>query len=79
MGAGSGTRSSIPSFFFMSFLFFMITNSGGGDDSMLRARYQTALQSLEWQYGNFSSWVNGTVAPNFTMVGILRKGVDEEY
>jgi transmembrane E3 ubiquitin-protein ligase len=68
-------RSSLSTFLFLSFMFFMMTNNGGGDDSEARGKYKTALASLEWQYSNYSTWLNGTEAANFTMVrgrGVLK-------
>lgn len=59
-------RGSIPSFIFMSFLLFMLTN-GNTESFLARTQYQDALDSLEWQMGNYSAWLNGTET-NFTMV-----------
>ncbi|KAI0310666.1 hypothetical protein OF83DRAFT_1044788, partial [Amylostereum chailletii] len=60
-------RSSLSSFLFLSFIFFMMTNNSANDDSEVRNRYTNALASLEWQYGNYTEWQNGTTATNFTM------------
>ncbi|KAI0039213.1 hypothetical protein FA95DRAFT_1567290 [Auriscalpium vulgare] len=45
----------------------MMTNNGSSDDGETRTLYQDALSSLEWQLGNFSAWLNGTEASNFTL------------
>jgi len=58
-------RSSIPSFIFISFLFFMLTNNDDGDVAT-RFQYKDAIQALGYQLGNYSAWLNGT-ASNFTL------------
>jgi transmembrane E3 ubiquitin-protein ligase len=59
-------RSSIPSFLFISFLLFMLTNHNG-DEFLARHKYQDALQSLNHQLSNYTAWLNGTTS-NFTLV-----------
>src|ERR1700729_1827193 len=59
-------RSSIPSLLFITFLLFMLTNHSG-DEFLARNQYQNALQSLNYQLSNFTSWMNGT-SSNFTLV-----------
>jgi hypothetical protein len=61
-----GPRSSVPSFLFMTFLLFMLTNHSG-DEFLARSRYQDAMQSLQYQLSNFTAWINGT-SSNFTLV-----------
>jgi len=58
-------RSSIPSFIFITFVLFMLTNNRG-DEVGLRTQYEEALESLNMQLGNYSAWLNGTRA-NFTV------------
>jgi transmembrane E3 ubiquitin-protein ligase len=62
-------RSSIPSFLFLFFLLFMMTNNNG-DELVARSQYRDSLASLEWQLGNYSAWLNGPDVErlNFTMV-----------
>ncbi|KAL4066048.1 hypothetical protein V8B97DRAFT_1864919 [Scleroderma yunnanense] len=52
-------RSSIPSFLFIIFLLFMLTNHSG-DEFLARNHYQDALRSLTFQLSNFTAWVNGS-------------------
>lgn len=59
-------RSSVPSLLFITFLLFMLTNHSG-DEFLARNQYQNALQSLDYQLGNFTAWMNGT-SSNFTLV-----------
>lgn len=59
-------RSSIPSLLFITFLLFMLTNHSG-DEFLARNQYQNALQSLNYQLSNFTSWMNGT-SSNFTLL-----------
>jgi len=59
-------RSSIPSFLFIIFLLFMLTNHSG-DEFLARNHYQETLQSLTYQLSNFTAWVNGSES-NFIMV-----------
>ena len=63
------TRSSVPSFLFISFMLFMLT-SHNGDEFLARHQYQDALQSLTYQLSNYTSWMNGT-ASNFTLVSCI--------
>lgn len=57
--------STIPSFLFISFLLFMLTNHSG-DEFLARHQYQDALQALQWQLSNYTAWMNGTTS-NFTL------------
>lgn len=59
-------RSSVPSFLFLIFMLFILTNHTG-DEFLARNHYQDALQSLNYQLSNFTAWLNGTES-NFTMV-----------
>ncbi|KAJ8473594.1 hypothetical protein ONZ45_g16234 [Pleurotus djamor] len=61
-------RSSVPSFLFISFLLFMLTNHSG-DEFLARHQYQDALSSLSYQLSNFTAWRNGTDS-NFTMPSV---------
>jgi hypothetical protein len=63
-------RGSITSLLFLSLVFFMMSNHGGSDDLTTRNHYKDSLSSLEWQLGNYSAWLNGSDATNFTMVRI---------
>ncbi|TDL23846.1 hypothetical protein BD410DRAFT_768564 [Rickenella mellea] len=58
-------RSSISSFIFVSFVLFMLMNNGG-EELLGRNQYKESLESLEYQHGNLSAWMNGTAA-NFTI------------
>ncbi|EGO20800.1 hypothetical protein SERLADRAFT_442156 [Serpula lacrymans var. lacrymans S7.9] len=58
-------RSSVPSFLFIIFMLFMLTNHSG-DEFLARNHYQDALQSLNYQMSNFTAWMNGTES-NFTL------------
>ena len=60
-------RSSVPSLLFLSFVLFMLMNGKGDDFASTRDLYVNGLQSLNWQLGNFSAWLNGTET-NFTLV-----------
>ena len=60
-------RSSVPSLLFLSFVLFMLMNGKGDDIATTRELYVNGLQSLNWQLGNFSAWLNGTES-NFTLV-----------
>ncbi|KAF7969695.1 hypothetical protein HWV62_26216 [Athelia sp. TMB] len=44
----------------------MLTNHSG-DEFLARNQYQNALQSLQWQIGNYTAWMNGTES-NFTLL-----------
>ncbi|KAM5544439.1 hypothetical protein V8D89_002099 [Ganoderma adspersum] len=59
-------RSSVPSLLFLSFVLFMLMNGKGDDFASTRDLYVNGLQSLNWQLGNFSAWLNGTET-NFTL------------
>ncbi|KAJ2934870.1 hypothetical protein H1R20_g2236, partial [Candolleomyces eurysporus] len=58
-------RPSVPSFLILSFILFMLT-SHNGDEFLARHQHQDALQSLQWQYSNYTAWINGTES-NFTL------------
>ncbi|KAH7913824.1 hypothetical protein BJ138DRAFT_1145081 [Hygrophoropsis aurantiaca] len=58
-------RSSIPSFLFITFMLFMLTNHNG-DEFLAHSHYQDALQSLNYQLSNFTAWMNGTES-NFSL------------
>ena len=66
-------RSSIPSFIFISFLFFMLTNHNE-EDATTRFQYKDAIQALDYQMSNYSAWLNGT-ASNFSLVSVFRFGL----
>ncbi|RPD62600.1 hypothetical protein L226DRAFT_532406 [Lentinus tigrinus ALCF2SS1-7] len=59
-------RSSVPSLLFISFALFMLMNGHGDDFATTRNLYVNGLQSLNYQLGNFSAWLNGTES-NFTL------------
>lgn len=59
-------RGSLPSFLFITFLFFMLTNRTE-EDVVVRAQYEDAIRALGYQLSNYSAWLNGT-ATNFTLV-----------
>lgn len=59
-------RGSLPSFLFITFLFFMLTNRNE-EDVVVRAQYEDAIRALGYQLSNYSAWLNGT-ATNFTLV-----------
>lgn len=61
-------RSSIPSFLFIIFMLFMLTNHSG-DEYLARSQYQDALQAMNDQLSNFTAWINGE-SSNFTLVGV---------
>ena len=63
---GRRPRSSIPSFFFLSFVLFMLTNNQS-EELAARNQYLDALSVLDHQLSNFTAWRNGT-ASNFTLV-----------
>ena len=66
-------RGSLPSFLFITFLFFMLTNRTE-EDVAVRAQYEEAVRALGYQLSNYSAWLNGTTT-NFTLVrgsGVLR-------
>ena len=59
-------RGSLPSFLFITFLFFMLTNRNE-EDVVVRSQYEDALRAFGYQLSNFSAWLNGT-ATDFTLV-----------
>ncbi|CDO68165.1 hypothetical protein BN946_scf184938.g17 [Trametes cinnabarina] len=59
-------RSSWPTFLFITFVLFMLTNGRGEDVSSTRDQYVDGLQSLNYQLLNYSAWLNGT-ASNFSL------------
>lgn len=59
-------RGSLPSFLFITFLFFMLTNRNE-EDIVVRTQYEDAVRALGYQLSNYSAWLNGT-ATNFTLV-----------
>jgi hypothetical protein len=63
---GRQRNSYIPSFLFISFALFMLTNHNS-DEYLARHKYRDAIASLTQQSANFTSWLNGTVT-NFTLV-----------
>ncbi len=48
----------------------MLTNNHG-EEVALRSQYIDALESLKYQLGNYSRWLNGTES-NFTLVSMLQ-------
>lgn len=63
---GRRPRSSLPSFFFLSFVLFMLTNNQS-EELAARNQYLDALSVLDYQLSNFTAWRNGTES-NFTLV-----------
>ena len=61
-------RGSVTSLLIISLFIFLMTNNGGNDDPTVRNQYKDNLSSLEWQFGNYSAWLNGSDTTNFTMV-----------
>lgn len=59
-------RGSLPSFLFITFLFFMVTNCSE-EDAVTRTQYEEAVRALGYQLSNYSAWLNGT-AMNFMLV-----------
>jgi len=59
-------RGSLPSFLFITFLFFMLTNRNE-EDVLVRIQYEDAIRAMGYQLSNYSAWLNGT-ATNFTLV-----------
>jgi transmembrane E3 ubiquitin-protein ligase len=59
-------RGSLPSFLFITFLFFMLTNRNE-EDIVVRTQYEDVVRALGYQLSNYSAWLNGT-ATNFTLV-----------
>lgn len=60
-------RSVLPSFLFISFVLFMITNNQG-EEILARNQYLDALAGITQQIANYSGWLNGTSSENFTLV-----------
>lgn len=60
-------RSVLPSFLFISFVLFMITNNQG-EELQARSQYLDALTTISQQIANYSAWLNGTATQNFTLV-----------
>ena len=60
-------RSSVPSLLFLTFVLFMLMNGKRQDLASTRDLYVNGLQSINWQLGNFSAWLNGTES-NFTLI-----------
>ncbi|KAF8433251.1 hypothetical protein L210DRAFT_3623175 [Boletus edulis BED1] len=58
-------RSSIPSFLFIIFMLFMLTNHSG-DEYLARSQYQDQLQVMNNQLSNYTAWLNAE-SSNFTM------------
>ncbi|KAG9309577.1 hypothetical protein JVU11DRAFT_10558 [Chiua virens] len=58
-------RSSIPSFLFIIFMLFLLTNHNG-DEYLSRSRFQDALQVMNDQLSNYTVWLNGG-SSNFSM------------
>lgn len=63
-------RSVLPSFLFISFVLFMITNNQG-EDAIAKNNYLDALGRINQQVSNYSGWLNGTAPENFTLVSTL--------
>jgi len=59
-------RGSLPSFLFITFLFFMLTNRNE-EDGVARSQYEDTIRAFSYQLSNYSAWLNGT-ASNFTLV-----------
>ncbi|KAI9063826.1 hypothetical protein FKP32DRAFT_1571123 [Trametes sanguinea] len=66
MEAPRQQRSSWPTFLFITFVLFMLTNGRGDDVSLTRNQYVNGLQSLSFQLSNYSAWLNGTTS-NFSL------------
>lgn len=60
-------RSTLPSFFFISFVLFMLTNNQN-EELAARSQYLDSLTMLNHQLSNFSAWLNGSES-NYTLVG----------
>lgn len=65
-------RSVLPSFLFISFVLFMITNNGGEEVSQ-RTHLLDLLDGIDHQIANYSAWLNGTAPENFTLVSTSRR------
>lgn len=59
-------RSVLPSFLFISFVLFMITNNGG-EEITQRTQILNALDNINQQIANYSAWLNGTAPNNYTL------------
>ena len=59
-------RGSLPSFLFVTFLFFILTNRNE-EDVVVRTQYEDVVRALGYQLSNYSAWLNGTDT-NFTLV-----------
>ena len=59
-------RGSLPSFLFITFIFFMLTGRNE-EDVVVRTQYEDAIRALSYQLSNYSAWLNGT-STNFTLV-----------
>jgi len=58
-------RGSVPTFLFISFVLFMLTNNRG-EEIDARYQYMKALDSLNGQVADFSAWLHGSPS-NFTL------------
>ncbi|KZT68761.1 hypothetical protein DAEQUDRAFT_765968 [Daedalea quercina L-15889] len=58
-------RSSVPTFLFISFVLFMLTNNRG-EEIDARYRYMKALDLLNGQVADFSAWLHGSPS-NFSL------------
>lgn len=67
-------RSVLPSFLFISFVLFMVTNNQGEDPST-KAHYLDNLSVISEQVANYSGWLNGTAPENFTLVSTLLRAL----
>lgn len=63
---GQSQRSPVPSFLFLLVMIFLLT-SHNGDEFVARHQYQSTVQVLQEQLGNYTAWEHGE-ASNFTMV-----------
>ncbi len=59
-------RGTIPSFLFISFVLFMLTNNQNGEN-VARSQYLDVLGMLNYELSNYTAWINGTES-NFTLV-----------
>ena len=67
-------RSTLPTFLFLSFTLFMLTNNQN-EELAARNQYMDALGVLNNQLSNFTAWMNGTES-NYTLVSGLVPCVD---
>jgi len=49
----------LPSFLFITFLFFILTNRNE-EDVFMRSQYEDAIRAFGYQLSNYSAWLNGT-------------------